>query len=100
MSATSLIQDLGKLGAGVFVTVRGVETRLGEADLWRGFEEPVVIWAHGHAFDDAGLDSLLELAQKFPHIRRFRFTSGGVRRSDLWKFYERWPNIPVEGVVA
>ena len=82
------------------MTSRGVDTQIGESDLWRTFQEPVVIWAHGHAFNDPGLDRLLELAQKFPHIRRFSFTSGGVRRSDLWKFYEKWPNIPVEGIVA
>ena len=99
MSAPTLIQALAKLGAGVFVTTRGVESRLGEADFWRAFEEPVIIWAHGHAFDDPALDRLLELVQKFPHLRRFRFTSGGVRRSDLWKFYERWPNIPIKGVL-
>ena len=100
MSAPSLIQDLEKLGAGVFVTTRGVDTRLGEADLWRAFEEPVVIWAHDHTFDDAGLDSLVELARKFPHIRRFRFTSSRVTRSGVQKIYDTWPDISVDGVVA
>ena len=82
------------------MTTRGVDTRLAEADLWRAFEEPVIIWAHGEACDDAGLDSLVELARKFPHIRRFRFTSSRVTRIGIQKIYDTWPDISVDGVVA
>jgi hypothetical protein len=95
----SLIQDLEQFGTGVYVTARGVDTRLGEADLWRAFEEPIVIWVHGEICDDAGLERLLELFRKFPHIQRFRFTSSRVTRSGVHKIYEIWPDITVEGVV-
>jgi hypothetical protein len=100
MSAPSLIQDLAKLGAGVFVTARGVDTRLGDADFWRAYEEPVIIWAHGETCDDDGLERVLELVRKIPHIQRFRFTSSRVTRSGVRKIYEIWPDISVDGVVA
>jgi hypothetical protein len=96
----SFVQDLERFGAGVFVTARGVDTRLGEADLWRAFEEPVIIWVHGEICDDAGLERVLELVRKIPHIRGFRFTSSRVTRSGVQRIYEIWPDISVDGVVA
>ena len=96
----SLIQDLEPFGVGIFATKQGVDSRLGEADLWRAFEQPVIIWAHGERCDDTSLDRWLELVRKLPHIERFRFTSTKVTRSGAQKIYEIWPDISVDGVVA
>jgi hypothetical protein len=96
----SLIEQLESFGGGVFVTHLGHDSRVTEAELWRAFEEPVVVWVHGKSFDDSGLERLVELARKFPHIRRFRFTSTGVTADGVRKLYEFWPDIPIEGVAA
>jgi len=96
----SLVQELERFGAGVFVAARGIDSRLGEGDFWRAFEEPVIIWAHGERCDDAGLESLLELVQKIPHIRRFRFTNTRVTRNGAQKIHEARPGVSVEGIPA
>ena len=95
---TSLLQDLESIGGGVFLTHRGVDSRVTEASLWRAFEEPVVLWVHGESFDDSGLGRLIKIARKFPHIRRFRFTSTRVTPEGVQRLYEVWPDIPVDGV--
>ena len=95
---TSLLQDLEIFGVGVFLTRRGVDSRVTETTLWRAFEEPVVLWMHGDSFDDSGLGRLIEIARRFPHIRRFRFTSTRVTPEGVQRLYEVWPDIPVDGV--
>ena len=96
---TSLLQDLESFGGGVFLTRRGIESRVTEATLWSAFEKPVVVWVHGPAFDDTCMARLIELARRFPHIRRFRFTSTRVTPEAVTGLYELWPDIPIEGVV-
>jgi hypothetical protein len=97
---SSVIQELESFGGGVFLTRQGVDSRVTESDLWRAFQQPVVIWVHGTQFDDAGLESLVGVARRFPHIRRFRFTSTRVTRDGVRRLYEYWPDIPIEGVAA
>ena len=95
---TSLLQDLESFGGGVFLTRRGVDSRVTEATIWRAFEEPVLLWVHGEVFDDSGLGRLIEIARRFPHIRRFRFTSTRVTPEGVQRLYEVWPDIPIDGV--
>jgi hypothetical protein len=97
-SMSSTIQDLENLGAGVFLTDKGIDSRVTEADLWRAFEEPVVIWVHGASFDDSRLERLITASRRFPHIRRFRFTSTGLTPTGVRHLYEIWPSVPIEGV--
>lgn len=47
---SSALQDLEKFGGGVFLTRNGIDSRVTEAELWRAFEEPVVVWVHGEVF--------------------------------------------------
>jgi hypothetical protein len=96
----SVIQELESFGGGVFATNLGIESRLTEAELWRAFEEPVVIWIHGNLFDDSKLERLVELARKFPNVRRFRFTSTRFTIQGARRLGEFWPNIPIDGVEA
>jgi hypothetical protein len=95
-----VLQELESLGGGVFLTRGGVDSRVMESELWRAFEEPVVVWVHGEAFDDSRLKRLVPIARRFPHIRRFRFTSTRVTSEGVRKLYEFWPDIPIEGVSA
>jgi hypothetical protein len=94
----SPLQDLEGFGGGVFLTRRGIESRVTEATLWSAFKKPVVVWVHGGAFGDSEVDRLIEIARMFPHIRRFRFTSTRVTPEAVRRLYEVWPDIPVEGV--
>ena len=97
---SSLIQKLEGLGGGVFLTEQGVDSRVTEANLWRAFKEPVVIWVHGESFDDSCLDLFVEIASKFPHIRHFRFTSTRVTSNTIARLGVFWPGVPVEGVAT
>ena len=97
---SSVIQELESFGGGVFSTYQGVDSRLKESELWRAFEQPVLIWVHGPQFDDCGLDRLIGLVRKFPHIQRFRFTSTRVTRDGVRRLYEYWPDIPIDGPAA
>jgi hypothetical protein len=97
---SSVIHELESLGGGVFLTRQGVDSRVAESELWRAFEQPVVIWVHGDQFDDTDLERLVRVARRFPHIRRFRFTSTRVTPDGVRKLYEFWPDIPIEGVAA
>ena len=96
----SVIQELESFGGGVFLTHQGVDSRVTESDLWRAFEQPVVIWVHGAQFDDSTLERLVGVARRFPHIRRFRFTSTRVTPDGVRRLYEHWPDIPIDGVAA
>jgi hypothetical protein len=96
----SVLQELEKFGGGVFLTHRGTDSRVTEAELWRAFEEPVVVWVHGESFDDSALDRLVPIARRFPQIQRFRFTSTRVTRDGARRLYEFWPNIAIEGVAV
>ena len=86
-------------GGGVFLTHQGVDSRVMESEVWRAFEEPVVVWVHGEAFDDSGLERLVSIARQFPHIRRFRFTSTRVTPEGVRRLYEFCPDVPIDGVV-
>lgn len=97
---SSVIQELESLGVGVFLTHQGVESRVTEPELWRTFEQPVVIWVHGAQFGDSGLERLIGIVRKLPHIRRFRFTSTRVTPDGVRRLYEYWPDIPIEGVAV
>jgi hypothetical protein len=97
---TSLLQDLESFGGGVFLTRRGIESRVTEATLWSAFKKPVVVWVHGDSFDDSCMDQLIEIARRFPHIRRFRFTSTRVTPLAVRRLYEIWPDTPIEGVAV
>ena len=92
------MEELESLGVSVFATHLGIDSRLGPAELWRAFEGPIVIWVHGNQFSDANLDRLIEHVQKFPQIRRFRFTSTLVTPPGFQKLRECYPNIPIEGI--
>jgi len=97
---SSVIQDAERLGAGIFVTARGIDMRLAEADLWRAFEEPVLIWAHGPDCNDASLEQLIALIQKIPDIQRFRLTSTAVTQRGIQRIRDFWPEIPIEGITS
>ena len=95
-----MIEELESFGGGVFLTHQGVDSRVTEAELWKAFEQPVLIWVHGDSFDDSGLERLVAAARRFPHIRRFRFTSTRVTSLGARRLYEFWPDIPIEGVAV
>lgn len=96
----SPLQELESLGGGIFLTRRGIESRVTEATLWSAFKKPVVVWVHGESFGDSEVDKLIEIARMFPHIRRFRLTSTRVTPDAVRRVCEVWPDIPVEGVDA
>jgi hypothetical protein len=96
----SLIQELQSLGGGVFLTDHGIDSRVTEAELWRAFEQPVVIWMHGSSFDDSGLERLVAIAGKFPHIRRFRFTNTHLTPDGVRRLGELRPGIPIEAALT
>jgi hypothetical protein len=60
----SMLHELRSFGAGVFLTDRGVDSRVTESDLWRAFEQPVIVWVHGEAFDDSYLERLVPIARQ------------------------------------
>ena len=97
---SSILQQLESLGGGVFLTHRGVDSRVTEPELWRAFEEPIIVWVHGETFDDSCMERLVRIAQRFPHIRRFRFTSTRATQDGVRRLYEFWPEIPIDGVVS
>ena len=94
------IQELESLGAGVFLTGHGIDSRVTEAEVWKAFEQPVLIWVHGESFGDSDLERLVIAARKFPHIRRFRFTNTRTTLLGVRRLYEFWPDIPIEGVAS
>jgi hypothetical protein len=97
---TSPLQDLERIGGGVFLTRRGIESRLTGATLWSAFKRPIVIWMHGESFDDSGMDQLIEIARRFPRIRRFRFTNTRVTQAAVRRLHEFWPDTPIEGMAV
>jgi hypothetical protein len=97
---SSVLQELESFGGGVFLTHQGIDSRVTESDLWRAFEQPVIVWVHGETFDDLALERLVPVARRFPHIQRFRFTSTRVTKDGVRRLYEFWPDIPIEGVAA
>ena len=97
---SSVLQELESFGAGIFLTHQGIDSRVTETELWRAFEEPVVVWAHGESFDDSALQRLIAVARRFPLIQRFRFTSTRVTPDGVRRLYEFWPDIPIEGIAA
>ena len=96
----SIIQELESFGGGVFLTHQGVDSCLTEAEPWKAFEQPVLIWGHGESFDDSGLERLMSTVRSLPHVRRFRFTSTRVTRAGVRKLYEFWPDVPIDGIAV
>src|ERR1700722_4130416 len=92
----SFIQRLKQLGAGVFITNRGVDSRLGDADFWRAFEEPVIVWIHGGNIDIDRMSKVLRLTQKLPNIKRFRFTGGAIDPGVINQIRKKWPDLRME----
>jgi hypothetical protein len=92
----SVTEELESFGGGIFATHLGIESRLTEAELWRAFEEPIVVWIHGERFDDSKLERLAELARKFPNIRRFRFTSTRLTTQGAKWLGQLYSDIPIE----
>ena len=95
----SLIQDLERVGGGVFVTKQGVDTRLGESDIWRAFEEPVIVWVHGKSITDTELEQLIEISKRFPKLHSFRFTNTQTQKFSVERLQELWPGIRVEATL-
>jgi hypothetical protein len=96
----SVIKDLESFGAGIFVTHQGVDTRLSESDLWRAFEEPVIVWSHEKSFDDLDVERLIEILKKLPRIQGFRFTSAKISAENVRRLRDFWPEVSIEGAAA
>jgi hypothetical protein len=96
----TFLDELRSMGAGVFLSARGIDSRVEEQDLWRAFEQPVILWAHGRDFDVPDADRLIELVRKIPHIQRFRFTSGVISRLAVSRLRETWPEVPIDATIA
>lgn len=99
-NVSSVIAEPEGIGGGVFRTHRGVESRIAVSELWRAFEQPVLVWVHGERFDDSGVEGLVAIAKAFPHLRRFRFTSTRVTADGVRRLREFWPDIPIDGLVC
>jgi hypothetical protein len=99
-NVSSVIAELEGIGGGVFLTRRGVESRIAVPELWRAFEQPVLVWVHGEQFDDSGVEGLVAIAKRFPHLRRFRLTSTRVTADGVRRLREFWPDIPIDGLVC
>ena len=95
----SLIQNLEGIGGGVFVTKQGTDIRLGESDFWRAFEEPVIVWVHGKAINDAELEQLIEISKRFPKLQSFRFTNTQIPKYSVERLRELWPGIRIEATL-
>lgn len=96
----TLLDELRTVGAGVFLTARGIDSRVEEQDLWRVFEQPVIVWAHCRDFDRPEADRLVELVSKIPHIRRFRFTNGLISRLAVARLREARPEVLIKATIG
>ncbi len=99
-SVSSVIAELESIGGGVFLTHQGVDSRIPESELWRTFEQPILVWIHGEQFDDSGVEGLVAIAKRFPHLRGFRLTSTRVTADGVGRLREFWPDIPIDGLVG
>ncbi|MEY2564203.1 MAG: hypothetical protein QOH88_2396 [Verrucomicrobiota bacterium] len=91
-------QQLEQLGVGVFIRDRAWQSRLTEAEFWRAYEEPIIVWVRSDDFDDTSVESLIPLLRKFPHIRELRFGGTRVTASGVEKLLVEWPDVKIEGV--
>ena len=92
----SLIEELEKLGGGVFFTHKGNACKLSEAEMWLAFEEPVMVWVRGEAFKNCDIDRLVEIAKQFPQIQGFRFTGTSISEKSFLTLRQHWPGVPIE----
>lgn len=92
----TLIEELERLGGGVFFTHKGIASRLSEAEMWLAFEEPVMVWVQGQTFTNSEIEQLVKIAKKIPHIQRFRFTGTAITEKSLSALRQNWPGVPIE----
>jgi hypothetical protein len=82
-NVSSVIAELEGIGGGVFLTRRGVESRIAVPELWRAFEQPGLVWVHGEQFDDSGVEGLVAIAKSFHICGDFGSRARELRRMEF-----------------
>jgi len=97
-SMQTVIDRIEAFGAGLFVRSRNIESRLTQSDVWRAFQEPVIVWVRNDEFDDASLQQLIGTLRGIPTVSLFRFSATRVTAQAARVVLEFWPETAIEGV--
>jgi hypothetical protein len=93
-----LHKQLQALGVGIFVRKRASETRLRVEDMWRAYNERVIVWVRRDDFGDDDVFRLIELLRELPDIATLRFSGTALTNVGVRRVKDFWPDASIEGV--